>query len=420
MKRFVISGLLAGLTLSSGMATAAKIELVVDYPYPEVFNPVHEELAKRFAEKFPDYSVRFRAPTADYEPAAQQALRHAVTNQLADVSFQGLNRQRVFVDRSIAVDLTPFIKAEPDWENRGYSDSLMSLGRVNGIQSGIGFSLSTPIVYYNADLIGKAGFSTDNLPKTWDEIITLADKSRSVNADTYGMHYDWEITGNWLWQSILFSKGGKILDDTEQKVAFDDTIGQESIAQLGRMVENGTMQNYSYNEAAQLFVSGKMAVFSSSTSRLTGIEKQIGDRFKMVTGLFPIYGESGRVPAGGNVAMMFTKDPERQKAAWEYIKFVTGPEGAVVMTKNTGYFPANMLPIEDPNGLKGFYEENLNQYTAVKQLPWLTGWYAFPGENGLKITDVILDNLQTVFDRSAQPQAALQNMSKEVQKLLDR
>ncbi|WP_233208266.1 ABC transporter substrate-binding protein [Pollutimonas subterranea] len=402
------------------MATAAKIELIVDYPYPDVFNSVHEELAKRFSIKFPDYSVKFRAPTPEYESAAQQALRHAVTNQLADVSFQGLNRQRVFVDRAIAVDLTPFIKAEQDWDKRGYSDSLMSLGQVNGIQSGIGFSLSTPIVYYNKDLISKAGANAEDLPKTWDEIIALADKSRSVNPETYGMHYDWEITGNWLWQSMVFSKGGQMLDDTEKKVAFDEAIGQDSIAQMGRMVKNGTMQNYNYNEAMQLFVSGKMAVFSSSTSRLSGMEKQIGDRFNMVTGFFPVYGENGRVPAGGNVAMMFTKDPARQKAAWEYIKFVTGPEGAVVMTKNTGYFPANTLPIEDPNGLKGFYDENPNQYTAVKQLPWLTGWYAFPGENGLKITDVILDNLQTVFDKSAQPQAALQNMSKEVQKLLDR
>lgn len=420
MKRLVISSLLAGLSLTSGIATAAKIELIVDYPYPEMFNPVHEELAKRFSEKFPDYSVKFRAPTTDYESAAQQALRHAVTNQLADVSFQGLNRQRVFVDRDIAVDLTPFIKAEPNWEERGYSDSLMSLGQVNGIQSGIGFSLSTPIVYYNADLITKAGAKLDDLPKTWDDIIVLADKSKSVNPDTFGMHYDWEITGNWLWQSMVFSKGGQMLDDAEEKVAFDDAIGQESIAQMGRMVANDTMQNFSYNEAQQLFVSGKMAVFSSSTSRLSGIEKQIGDRFKMVTGFFPVYGEEGRVPAGGNVAMMFTQDPERQKAAWEYIKFVTGPEGAVVMTKNTGYFPANMLPIEDPNGLKGFYDENPNQYTAVKQLPWLTSWYAFPGENGLKITDVIDDSMQTVFDKSVEPQAALENMTQEVQKLLKR
>src|SRR5690606_32215138 len=180
MKRFIISGLLAGFTLTSGIAAAAKIELIVDYPYPDVFNSVHEELAKRFSEKFPDYTVKFRAPTTEYEAAAQQALRHAVTGQLADVPFQGLNRQRIFVDRGIAVDLTPFIQAESNWEQSGYSDALMSLGQIDGKQVGIGFSLSTPIVYYNMDLLEKVGVTDDALPKTWDEIIAVADKSRQA------------------------------------------------------------------------------------------------------------------------------------------------------------------------------------------------------------------------------------------------
>lgn len=168
-----------------------------------------------------------------------------------------------------------------------------------------------------------------------------------------------------------------------------------------------------------MFAAGKLAVLSSSTSRLGVMEKQIGDRFKLVTGMFPVTTKGGKVPAGGNVAMMFAKDPERQKAAWEFIKFATGPEGATVMTKNTGYFPANTLPIDDPKALKGYYESNPNQYTAVKQIPWLTGWYAFPGQNGLKITDVIDDHVQTVFDRSKQPADALKAMSADVQKLLD-
>jgi len=101
-----------------------------------------------------------------------------------------------------------------------------------------------------------------------------------------------------------------------------------------------------------------------------------------------------------------------------YIKFATGPEGATVMTKVTGYFPANTQPIEDPTKLKGYYDENPNQYTAVRQMPWLTGWYTFPGENGLKITDVIDDHFQTVIDKSATPQQALDAMASDVQKLL--
>ena len=47
-------------------------------------------------------------------------------------------------------------------------------------------------------------------------------------------------------------------------------------------------------------------------------------------------------------------------------------------------------------------------------------WYAFPGENGLKITDVIKDRLQTVVSKASQPETALVDMSKAVQALLPR
>lgn len=420
MKRTLAASLLASLALATHATQAADIELVVDYAYPELFNTVHQEIAQRFQQKFPQYSVKFRAPAPDYEVATQQALRHAVTKQSADVSFQALNRQRLFVERGLTVDLAPFIQAEPDWAQRGYSQALMSLGQVNGQQAGIGFSLSTPIVYYNLDLIGKAGASAADLPKTWDGIIALADKAMAATPGTSGLYYDWEISGNWFWQAMVFSLGGQMMDAAGKQIAFDNDAGKQAIEQIGRMTAHGTMPNLSYGEAAQLFVSGRLAILSSTTARLAGFEKQINGRFKIATGFFPVPNEQGRVPAGGNVAMMFTQDPERQKAAWEYIKFATGPEGATIMTRGTGYFPANTLPIEDPALLKGFYEAHPNQYTAVKQQPWLTGWFAFPGDNGLKITDVIHDHLQTVVDKSAAPQAALEQMATDVQKLLPR
>src|SRR5256885_8412234 len=88
------------------------------------------------------------------------------------------------------------------------------------------------------------------------------------------------------------------------------------------------------------------------------------------------------------------------------------------MVKATGYFPANTLPANDPKLLAPFYQANPNHLTAIAQMPVLTGWYAFPGDNGLKITDVIKDHLQTVVSQEVQPAVALTDMSKAVQALL--
>jgi multiple sugar transport system substrate-binding protein len=48
----------------------------------------------------------------------------------------------------------------------------------------------------------------------------------------------------------------------------------------------------------------------------------------------------------------------------------------------------------------------------------MTAWYAFPGENNLKIIQAIKDRLQTVVDKSATPDAALAGMASDVTKLL--
>lgn len=420
MKRIFLKSIAAAALLTCGMAQAqSQVEIVVDYAYADVFKEVHEKIAKDFMAKFPQYKVTFRAPTPGYEESAQQSLRQAVTNQLSDVSYQGLNRQRVFVDRGIAVDMTPFINAEKDWAKMGYDKALLSLGQVKNKQVGIGFSLSTPIVYFNADLVRKAGVNPEQFPATWDGIIDVAKKSKAANPGTYSMHLDWEITGNWMWQALVFSNGGTMLTPDEKKVAFDGAAGKAAINTLAKVAKDGEMRNISTSAATQDFISGNLAVLSTSTSRLGIITKQVGNRFDLRTARMPIQ-KDGRLPAGGNVAMMFAKDPTKQKAAWEYIKFATGPLGATAMVKATGYFPANTIPANNPNMLKPFYEQNPNHLTAVKQLPVLTGWYAFPGENGLKITDVIKDRLQTVVSKEAQPEAALVDMSKAVQALLQR
>jgi len=116
--------------------------------------------------------------------------------------------------------------------------------------------------------------------------------------------------------------------------------------------------------------------------------------------------------------MMFATDPAQQAAAWKFMKFITGAQGATIMVKGTGYMPPNSLPANDPAMLKNFYAEKPNHLTSLSQQPLMTAWYAFPGENNLKIIQAIKDRLQTVVDKSAAPEAALTAMSADVTKLL--
>lgn len=398
---------------------AAQTEITVQYAIPDLFKEVHEEIAKQFMAANPTIKVKFLQPAQSYEDATQQILRNAVTGQLPDVTYQGLNRQRILADRNIAFALDDLIKAEKDWASKGYDGSLMTLGQVKGKQYGMGFSLSTPIIYFNADLVKKAGGDPDNFPKTWEGIFALAKKIDDPANKIYGFHFDWDITGNWMWQALVFSNGGTMLTPDEKKVAFDGPAGQKALAALASMVNAGTMRDVSQATALQDFVTGRLGIWAHSTSRLAGVTKQSQGVFTLRTASFPLgAGAESRLPAGGNVAMITAKDPAKQKAAWEYIKFATGPVGATAMVKGTGYFPANALPAKDPNMLGAFYAANPNHMVAIRQLPSMTAWYAFPGENGLKITDVIKDRLQTVVNKTGKPDDVLKGMTSDTQALL--
>ena len=410
----------AALSLAAGSALAqTQTEIVMQYPYPELFTETHKRIAEEFAKVHPEIKVTMRAPYESYEDGTQKVLREAVTNQLPDVSFQGLNRIRVLVDKNIPAELDGYIAAEKDFDKQGFHQAMYDIGTASGKVYALPFAISLPIVYVNLDLVKQAGGDVNNLPKTWDELIALAKKVKALGNDTNGITYAWDITGNWLWQAPVFARGGTMLNADETKVAFDGPEGKFAINTIARLVSEGGMPNLDQPSMRAAFAAGKTGIHVTSTSDLNKITQMIGGKFALKTVPFPdVVSPNGRLPAGGNVVLILSKDKAKRAAAWEVVKFWTGAKGAAIMAETTGYMPPNK--VANDVYLKDFYVKNPNNYTAVGQLALLTKWYAFPGDNGLKITDVIKDHLNTIVSgaRTKEPDAVLADMTTDVQKLL--
>ncbi|HTE35307.1 MAG TPA: ABC transporter substrate-binding protein, partial [Reyranella sp.] len=125
-RRAVTAGALAMLGTGAALAQA-KTTVSVQYPLGFIFDKVFGELKAEFEKANPDITVTYLPAYKEYEDAAQTALRGAVTRQLPDVSLQAINLQRLFVDRKIAVELSPFIAKEQNWEGQGFAKSMMAL-----------------------------------------------------------------------------------------------------------------------------------------------------------------------------------------------------------------------------------------------------------------------------------------------------
>ncbi|MCA6110154.1 ABC transporter substrate-binding protein [Bradyrhizobium cenepequi] len=413
-----IAGAVLSLAASASLAQT-QTEIVLQYPYPELFTETHKRIAEEFAKERPDIKITMRAPYESYEDGTQKVLREAVTNQMPDVTFQGLNRIRVLVDKNIPAQLDDYIAAEKDFDRQGFHQAMFDIGTASGKIYALPFAISLPIVYVNLDLLKQAGGDPNNLPKTWDELIAIAKKIRAIGPDINGVTYVWDITGNWLWQAPVFARGGSMLNADETKVAFNGPEGQFAIKMLARLVNEAGMPNLDQPAMRAAFAAGKTGFHITSTSDLNKVTQMIGGKFELKTHTFPdVVTPNGRLPAGGNVVMILSKDKAKRDAAWEVVKFWAGPKGAAIMAETTGYMPANKVANEVY--LKDFYLKNPNNYTAVSQMALLTKWYAFPGDNGLKITDVIKDHMNSIVSgaRAKEPDAVLADMTADVQKLL--
>ena len=416
LKQTLLSAVLA---LAAIPALAQQTEVVVQYPYPELFDGTHKQIAAEFTKRNPDIKVTFRAAYDSYEEATQKVLREAVTKQMPDITFQGLNRIRILVDRNLAQPLDEFIKADKDLETEGFHAAMYDIGTMNGKVYALPFAVSLPIMYLNVDLVTKAGGDPANPPKTWDEVIELGKKIKALGQDVNGITYVWDITGNWLWQAPVFSRGGSMLTEDESKVAFNGPEGQFAIRTLARLVTDAGMPNLTQPDMRAAFAAGKTGIHITSTSDLAKVTEMVAKKFVIKTVPFPdVVAGKGRLPAGGNLGVILAADPAKKAAAWKVMKFWHGPEGAAIMAKTTGYMPPNKKA--NDVYLKDFYVENPNNYTAVSQLALLTKWYAFPGENGLKITDVIKDHMASIVtgQRAKEPDKVLADMTADVQKLL--
>lgn len=94
--------------------------------------------------------------------------------------------------------------------------------------------------------------------------------------------------------------------------------------------------------------------------------------------------------------------------------------GASVVWPGAGYAPNNALAPRDARYLPKFNDENPLFRAGLSQMDIMIPWCSFPGNNGVKVTQTIVDNLAQLVEQKATPETTLKTMASEVAKLLPR
>ncbi|WP_422364739.1 extracellular solute-binding protein [Pelagibius sp.] len=414
MKAFLTTAMVFGLMTAPAMAEE-KIVVEFGYPYSHLFDVTYEKILPKFYAENPGIEIKFRATYESYEDGTNTILREAVAGTLPDVTMQGLNRQAILVEKGIARSLEPFIAKEADFEKDGYHKAMLDLGTFDNGVYGLPFSVSLPVGYYNMDVLRAGGI--DKLPETWEEVINAC-RTMQAKGVKNPVFWGWNITGNWFLQALMWTQEKPTVEGT--KVSLDSPEALNSLNTMKSIFRGCDMQNLEWKAALSSFSAGEIGMMFWSTSALGAVERSQGD-FELKTGPFPgINGTPKGLPAGGNSAMLVStsEDPAELDAAWKWLKFITSGEGAADVARTTGYMPPNKAANEII--LADFYQQNPNKKTAVNQLPLLREWQAYPGDNGLAITQVIYDGIEGIVVGDHEDMTELQSeLSEEVGDLLN-
>ncbi|MBY6093012.1 ABC transporter substrate-binding protein [Maritimibacter alkaliphilus] len=353
----------------------------------------HQPLAEMFNAMQDEVEVTYAAPAQNYSDTHLKLMRASATNTLPDCAFEAYNQlpslARAMAQRGQIADLSTLMdKEEAGWKDANYSEQMLGLGKVDGVQYGMPFNASVVQWYVNADLLKQAGVEVEDFPTDWDGVLELAAKVDALGDDIDGMSFAVDQWGDdWMFQVLIAQQGGQMLTDAGDEVAFDQDERSLKAMQLARrmVTEGGYDPRTDIDTQLTAFTSGKMGFYANSPASAKLMQERVGEGFDLRSVKFTVWDDAnGTLPTGGNAGIITTQDPEKQAAVWEYLKFLTGPKGQELTAKNTGYLPTNVMSLEDEY-LGAYYKAEPYFATPSSQYERAGAWWGYPGTQSEKI-----------------------------------
>lgn len=413
-RRRLIAGMAA---LSTAPAYADSRLMLTASQGLQSWTAMRDGLAQMLTREHSELGLTWWPGSDDWDITLQETLRESIVNALPDVSHQSLNNVRMLSERGVAVPLDPFLGKAGGWAGLGYLQTLQAAARRGDSTFAVPFATTIPVLFVNMDLARAAGFQGNEPPIDWPGILDLAKRINDGPDHAMGIFVEYDATSAWIFQCLLMSNGGRMMSPNEKEVLFDGPEGLAAL-ELTRQFGLAGHRDMTNGQARQSFSAGRTGIHVRSASGIKPVKDAVAGHFELTVGAFPIPSPSGRLPGAGNGIVMLTRDPERQRAAWEYMVLATTVPGQTIVAETSGYLPTNARTINDPAGLGGFYADHHDYRAVIDRLPMITDWFAFPGNGSVRIFKMMIDEQRAVIIGQEKPADALARMAASARKIL--
>jgi multiple sugar transport system substrate-binding protein len=394
----------AALMGSATIADAATLRVVVGF-YSAATQELFEGMAKDYMAAHPGDEVKVEVVQWDN---LQQRLTTDIAGGTApDIAMIGTRWLVDYVKNDIAEPLDSYIT--PEFKGR-FIDAFMSPSTLDGKIYGLPVAASARAMYYNKDLLAKAGVAEP--PATWDAVVDAARKVKALGGDTYGLALQGkEIETDAYWYYSLWSHGGDIIVDGKSGVASPQAIA--ALTLYKSMIDEGLTEpdptGLNRQDIERLFKQGRIAMILTGPWLRGQIKTDAPD---LNYGIAPIPAGSTKATYGVTDTLMVFKSSSQKDLAWKFLSETAfSDKWRIDFSTKEGFLPVMKAEAQAPV-FTG--DPQLKAFTEM--LPY--AHFAPPVANWEQMVDAVISALQKSYIGQAKPEDALKEAAATIDSLI--
>ena len=307
-----------------------------------------------FEAQHPDVKIEVQdSPAADYITKLNTQLNGGDDVDL--FLIKEADKSKVFYDRGQLTNLTPYIEADGiDMSTYNGTDANFIF---DGDTYGMPVRTDQYVLFYNKDIFDAAGLPYPDNDMTWTEFEQLAAQLTSGEGanKVYGAHFH-------SWNACVQNWG--VQDGEHTIMSGEYSFFKPYYEMVLRMQEAGSCMDYGTIQGSgigytDVFARGQVAMLPMGSWLIQTMIQRCSTGESTVNWGVAVIPHAEDVPNGYTVGattpICINNASKNKDAAWKFVEFLTGPEGAQILAE-CGQVPA----------LSGNY---LDVFAAVEGMP---------------------------------------------------
>ena len=413
---------LAAATFAAALPAAAEAATEIQWWHAMTGanNEVVETLAKQFNESQGDYRIApvFKGTYPETLQAGIAAFRARQPPHILQVFDVGTGVMMA-AEGAIVPIADVLEKGGMTFDKSQYLPGIVAYySKPDGAMLSFPYNSSSPILYFNKDILAKAGIDADNPPKTWAEIWAAARKIKQSGAADCGYTTTWPT---WIhlenfaaWNNQQYATLQNGLEGTDIDLTINTPVFVKHWQDLADLGKEGVFRyGGRTSEAKQIFLAGECGLFTESSGGLGDIVKS---GMNYGTSALPYEdGAAGApqntIPGGASLWVMGGHTDEDYKGVARFFAFLSETDIQVYLHQKSGYLPVTLAAYQATRD-SGFYEKNPGREQPILQMMGKP-----PTDNSKGVRAINLPQLRDIQNEEFE---AMMNGQQDAQTALDK